>query len=226
LENIAQKVDKAKLKDCAVMKTCIEWLKEGKDVRTGEWKATEITIINTFQLLTAKPIMYLVNMSKDDYARQKNKWLGKIKKWIDERGSAPIIPFSASLESELSDMTPEQKQEHLDKIKPGLKSAIPKLLSSGYKALQLINFFTCGEDEVKAWTITKGTKAPQAAGTIHTDFEKGFIAAEVMTFEDLKELGSESNVKSQGKYRREGKGYVVQDGDIMLFKAGQVKKKK
>jgi len=165
-------------------------------------------------------------MSKDDYARQKNKWLAKIKKWVDGNGAAPIVPFSASLETEIIDMTPEQQKEHLDKLKPGLKSGIPKVLTVGYRALHLINFFTSGEDEVKAWTITKGTKAPQAAGTIHTDFEKGFIAAEVMSFEDLKELGSESAVKAQGKYRREGKTYVVQDGDIMLFKAGQIKKKK
>ena len=165
-------------------------------------------------------------MSKEDYARQKNKWLAKIKKWVDENGGAPIVPFSASLEAEIADMTPEQQKEHLDKLKPGLKSAIPKLLTVGYRSLQLINFFTSGEDEVKAWTVTRGTKAPQAAGTIHTDFEKGFIAAEVMTFEDLKELGSEGAVKNAGKYRREGKNYVVQDGDIMLFKANAVKKKK
>jgi len=226
LESISQKVDKSKVKDLAVMKTCIDFLKEGKDIRNGEWKAAEISIINTFQLLTAKPIMYVINMSKEDYARQKNKWLAKIKKWVDERGGAPIVPFSAALETEIVDMPAAEQKEYLDKIKPNLKSAIPKLLTSGYKAMHLVNFFTCGEDEVKAWTITKGTKAPQAAGTIHTDFEKGFIAAEVMSFEDLKELGSESNVKANGKYRREGKTYTVLDGDIMLFKAGQVKKKK
>jgi len=217
---------KKKVKDLSVLKECVEFLKSGKDIRIGEWKSADIPIINTFQLLTAKPIIYLVNMSKDDFANQKNKWLGKIKKWVDEHGSAPIVPFSASLEAEIVDKTPEQKKEHLEKIKPGLKSGIPKILTVGYRTLHLINFFTCGEDEVKAWTITKGTKAPQAAGTIHTDFEKGFIAAEVMSFDDLKALGSESNVKAQGKYRREGKVYTVQDGDIMLFKAGQVKKKK
>ena len=213
LEQVAQRVDKSKAKDVLVMKECIEWLKQGKDIRSGEWKIADIPIINSFQLLTAKPIVYLINMSKEDYARQKNKWLPKIKKWVDERGSAPLVPFSAALEQEIIDMDPKQVTEHLDKIKPGLKSSIPKVLTVGYRALQLINFFTCGEDEVKAWTITKGTKAPQAAGTIHTDFEKGFIAAEVMSFDDLKELGSEANVKSSGKYRREGKNYVVKDGD-------------
>ena len=135
-----------------------------------------------------------------------------------------MVPFSAALEQEIIDLPPKEQQELLDQLKPGLKSALPKILTVGYRALQLVNFFTCGEDEVKAWTITKGTKAPQAAGTIHTDFEKGFIAAEVMSFDDLKELGSEANVKGAGKYRREGKNYVVKDGDICFFKVGQIKK--
>eukprot|EP01091_Cochliopodium_minus_P008400 TRINITY_DN18_c0_g1_i1.p1 TRINITY_DN18_c0_g1~~TRINITY_DN18_c0_g1_i1.p1 ORF type:complete len:393 (-),score=120.54 TRINITY_DN18_c0_g1_i1:36-1214(-) len=224
LEQVAQRVDKSKAKDVVVMKECIEWLKLGKDIRDGDWKIADIPIINSFQLLTAKPIIYLINMSKEDYARQKNKWLVKVKKWVDDHGSAPMVPFSAALEQEIVELGPKEQQEFLDKIKPGLKSAIPKILTVGYKALQLINFFTCGEDEVRAWTITRGTRCPQAAGTIHTDFEKAFIAAEVMSYDDLKELGTEGNVRSAGKYRREGKNYIVKDGDICLFKVGQVNK--
>jgi len=226
LEQIARVVDKLKQKEVDIMKDCIENLKQGKDIRQCDWKVSDIAVINQWQLLTAKPIVYLINMGKEDYARQKNKWLAKIKKWVDEHGGAPIVPFSACLEKEIVDMEPKGQQEFLDKIKPGLKSALPKILTVGYRALQLINFFTCGEDEVRAWTITKGTKAPQAAGTIHTDFEKGFISAEVFTYDDLKELGTESLVRSSGKLRREGKNYVVKDGDIIYFKAGSVKKKK
>lgn len=194
----------------------LQWLESGKDIRMGDWKAAEIEILNTLQFLSAKSVVYLVNLTEKDYQRKKNKWLAKIHTWVQEHGGEPIIPFCGALEQKLSDMEPEAAAKYLQDNQ--LQSAVPKIIKTGFAAVNLIYFFTAGPDEVKCWQIRKQTKAPQAAGTIHTDFEKGFICAEVMKFEDLKELGSESAVKAAGKYKQEGKGYVVQDGDIIFFK--------
>jgi len=171
----------------------------------------------------------LINLSQDDYIKKKNKWLAKIKAWIDEHDAgAPIIPFSGALESKLVDMPEDEKEKYLKEI--GTTGSLEKIIKTGYKILQLEYFFTSGKDEVKAWTIQKGTKAPQAAGRIHTDFEKGFIMAEVMHFEDFKTEGSEQAARAAGKYRQQGRNYIVEDGDIILFKfnagAGLQAKKK
>ncbi|KAK3022259.1 hypothetical protein RJ639_047653 [Escallonia herrerae] len=192
------------------------WLEEGKDVRLGDWKAAEIEILNAFQLLTAKPVVHLVNMNEKDYQRKKNKFLPKIHAWVQEHGGEPIIPFSCVLERNLADMPADEAAKYCDENK--LQSALPKIIKTGFSAINLIYFFTAGPDEVKCWQIRRQSKAPQAAGAIHTDFERGFICAEVMKFDDLKELGSEAAVKAAGKYRQEGKTYVVQDGDIIYFK--------
>ncbi|XP_065888785.1 obg-like ATPase 1 [Dysidea avara] len=188
-----------------------------KDVRFEEWSTAEIDVLNKHLFLTSKPVIYLVNLSEKDYIRKKNKWLVKIKEWVDAREpGCTIIPFSGALEAKLVDMADDEAQRYLDEKKT--TCALPKIISYGYKALHLQYFFTCGSDEVKAWTIMQGTKAPQAAGKIHTDFEKGFIMAEVMKYEDFKELGSESAAKAAGKYRQQGRNYVVDDGDIIYFK--------
>lgn len=192
------------------------WLEDGKDVRFGTWSAKDIDFLNQYQLLTAKPVVYLVNLSKADYLRKKNKFLGKIAEWVSSHGGDPIIPFSGAYENELVDMPEDEKAKA--EVEAGQPSALPKIITTGFRAIHLIYFFTAGEDEVKCWQIPKGTKAPQAAGAIHTDFERGFICAEVMTYSDLKELGSENAVKAAGKYRQQGKEYVVQDGDIIFFK--------
>ncbi|KAF9673164.1 hypothetical protein SADUNF_Sadunf11G0120100 [Salix dunnii] len=192
------------------------WLEEEKDVRLGEWKAADIEILNTFQLLTAKPVVYLVNMNEKDYQRKKNKFLPKIHAWVQEHGGETIIPFSCVLERTLADMLPNEADKYCEENK--VQSCLPKIIKTGFSAINLIYFFTAGPDEVKCWQIRRHTKAPQAAGTIHTDFERGFICAEVMKFDDLKELGSESAVKAAGKYKQEGKTYIVQDGDIIFFK--------
>ncbi|KAJ6950914.1 hypothetical protein NC651_004554 [Populus alba x Populus x berolinensis] len=192
------------------------WLEEEKDVRLGDWKAADIEILNTFQLLTAKPVVYLVNMNERDYQRKKNKFLPKIHTWVQEHGGETIIPFSCVLERNLADMLPHEADKYCEENK--VQSALSKIIKTGFSAINLIYFFTAGPDEVKCWQIRRQTKAPQAAGTIHTDFERGFICAEVMKFDDLKELGSESAVKAGGKYKQEGKTYVVQDGDIIFFK--------
>merc|ERR1712212_1450750 len=158
-----------------------------------------------------------VNLSEKDYIRKKNKWLAKIKQWIDENDpGALLIPFSACFEQKAFEMDEEEYKKFCEESK--VQSVLPKIIKAGFSALQLQYFFTAGSDEVKAWTIQKGTKAPGAAGKIHTDFEKGFIMAEVMKFDDFKENGSEAACKAAGKYKQEGKQYVVHDGDIIFFK--------
>lgn len=180
--------------------------------------------MNTLFLLTTKPVVYLVNLSEKDFIRQKNKWLPKIKAWVDENAPGdPVIPLSVSLESRLSQYeTIEEADEECKQL--GTKSMLPKIVTTGYNALQLIYYFTCGPDEVRAWTIRKGTKAPQAAGVIHTDFEDNFVKGEIMKYTDLRELGNEAAVKSAGKYMLKGKEYIVEDGDICYWKVGKASK--
>ncbi|KAG6423581.1 hypothetical protein SASPL_113982 [Salvia splendens] len=140
-------------------------------------------------------------------------WTGKL---VQEHGGETMIPFSCALERNLADISPDEAAKYCEENK--VQSALPKIIKTGFAAINLIYFFTAGPDEVKCWQICRQTKVTQTAGAIHTDFERGFICAEVMKFEDLKELGSESAVKASGKYRQEGKTYVVQDGDIIFFK--------
>ncbi|XP_057304293.1 obg-like ATPase 1 isoform X1 [Hydractinia symbiolongicarpus] len=183
----------------------------------NDWNSVEIEVLNRHLPITAKPMVYLVNLSEKDFIRKKNKWLAKIKQWIDENDpGAQLIPFSGAFELKAFEMEPEEFQKYCEEVKA--QSVLPKIIKSGFNLLQLQYFFTAGKDEVKAWTIQKGTKAPQAAGKIHTDFEKGFIMAEVMKYDDFKEIGSEQAAKAAGKYRQEGKQYVVNDGDIIFFK--------
>lgn len=202
-------------------KDCLE--EQNKPLRTIDWTNAEVEVLNQHLFLTAKPAIFLVNLSEKDYVRKKNKWLGKIKEWVCKHSGELIIPFSAALESKLVDLEqnegPEAAAAYLREV--GTTSALDKIVKTGYRGLRLIYFFTAGPDEVKCWTIRDGTLAPQAAGTIHTDFEKGFVCAEVMKFDDYKELGSETAVKSAGKYKQQGKLYRVVDGDIIFFKFGR-----
>lgn len=199
----------AKVKDLVV--------NEKKHVRFGEWNAVDIEFLNKHMLITSKPMIYLVNLTEKDYIKKKNKWLLKLKEWIDKNDpGALIIPFCGTFEHKLVEMEDAEREAFLKE--QGTASVLAKIIVNGYKALQLEYFFTAGPDEVKAWTVQKGTKAPQAAGRIHTDFEKGFIMAEVMKFVDFKEEGSEAGCKSAGKYRQQGRNYTVEDGDIIFFK--------
>lgn len=222
--------DKKKKEEYDCLKKVEGMLEDKKWVRLGHWDSKEIDVLNQHLFLTAKPVIYLVNLSEKDYIRKKNKWLVKIKEWIDANDpGALVIPISCALEMALTDLsTEEERQEYLKKAET--TSGLEKVIVSGYKALNLIYFFTTGKDEVKAWTIQMGTKAPQAAGRIHGDFERGFIMAEVMAFNDFKEAGSEAACKAAGKYKQKGRDYVVDDGDIILFKfnagAGLTSKKK
>ncbi|CAD6197047.1 unnamed protein product [Caenorhabditis auriculariae] len=208
------KTKKVEFDTLARVKQC---LVEKKPIRLEAWNEKEVEVLNKHLFLTAKPIVYLVNLSEKDYIRKKNKWLAKIKAWIDLKDpGAVLIPFSGAFELKLLDMPEDEREKYLKEQETS--SNLDKIVHTGYKALQLEYFFTAGEDEVKAWTIQKGAVAPKAAGRIHTDFEKGFIMAEVMKVSDLMELGDEAKVKAAGKYRQQGKTYVVQDGDIIFFK--------
>lgn len=220
LEKVAVRgSDKTKRPEYDLLTKVLSLLSEDKkNVRFSSWNGAEIELLNKHLFLTAKPVIYLINLSERDYIRKKNKWLKDIKAWIDERDPhATIIPFSAGFEQTLVDFQDDDKAARYCEEK-GVHSSLSKIIVNGYKVLNLQYFFTCGPDEVRAWTIQKGTKAPQAGGRIHTDFEKGFIMAEVMKYEDYKELGSEGAVKSAGKYRQQGRNYIVEDGDIILFK--------
>lgn len=204
--------DKAKKFELDTTQKVHDWVAEAKEeVRHGDWSAKEIEIINPLQLLTAKSVVYLVNISEAEFVSKKNRWLPKIKAWIDAHSPGDVlIPFSGELEARLADMAAEEAK--------GTPSALPKIIVTGYSSLQLCYYFTAGPDEVRAWTIRRGTKAPQAAGVIHTDFERGFIMAEVMHYEDLHQLGNEVAVKGAGKYMQKGKDYTVEDGDVVFFK--------
>ena len=176
----------------------------------------EVKIMKNLQLLTAKPVIYVANISEDDIGSEDNEMVRKVKDYAQKEGAKAIV-LSAKIEEELAGLDKEEREAFKEEL--GIKeSGLEKLISASYDLLGLMSFLTAGEKEVRAWTIKKGTKAPQAAGKIHTDFEKGFIKAEVVSYNDLIEAGSFLKAKEKGKVRIEGKDYVVQDGDVMLFR--------
>lgn len=210
---------KQKKEEAEFIQKIIDLLKSGKRVYNQTWHPKEVEIINSMFLLTAKPCIYLINLSEKDYLRKKNKHLLKIKQWVDENSPGDlIIPFSVALEERLSHMTEEEAAEELKNING--QSALPKIITTMRQKLDLISFFTCGPDEVREWTIRKGTKAPQAAGVIHNDLMNTFILAQVMKYEDVVEYQDDNAVKAAGKLQQKGKDYVVEDGDIIYFRAG------
>lgn len=211
---------KQKKDEAVLVNKIIELLESGQRVANQNWSFKEIQTINAMQLLTAKPSIYLINLSERDYIRKKNKHLKLIKDWVDKYSPGDIIiPFSVSLEERLSHMeTDEEREEELKKI--GAQSALPKIITTMRQKLDLISYFTCGPQEVREWTIRRGTKAPQAASVIHNDLMNTFILANVTKYADIVELKDEATVKAQGKVAQKGKDYVVEDGDIIYFRAG------
>jgi obg-like ATPase 1 len=202
-----------------------ELLESGKDVRSARWSAKETPIINTKQFLTAKPMIYLVNLKADSYVKKRSNWLPKILAYVEERGlGEPVIPVSAAYESMIVDAElagPEEVAKIVAE-NDGVESLLPKVIKLGYKTLNMQSFFTCGPDEVRQWSIRKGFTAPEAAGTIHGDFQKCFISADIYKFKDWNKVGgtreAEAAVKAAGKLKTEGKKYIMQDGDICFFK--------
>jgi len=216
-------------RELATLTKAKEMLEEGVDIREGDWNKHDVKLLNEMQLLTAKPVVYLVNCSKKNFLAGKSVWIKKIRKWCSKRSpGAPVIPFSATFEAAYLECTTEEEKKALlgDSKSP---SMLPKIITTGYHCLSLIHYFTCGADEVRAWTIRDGRTAPEAAGVIHGEFEKFFISATQYRFEDFKEAGSLAGVRSAGKFSpSRGRTYVVQDGDILEFKhnAGGANKKK
>lgn len=191
-------------------------LEEGKLVNQRHFTPEEWNFIQSFQLLTTKPVLYVANVSEDDLGAPDNPLVEELKAYASEEG-AQVIVICAKIEEEIAQLPPEEKAEFLEEM--GLEeSGLDKIIHAGYKLLGLITYLTAGPKETRAWTITEGTKAPGAAGKIHTDFERGFIRAEVTPYEKLLEAGSDVKSKEMGWTRSEGKEYVVKDGDVILFR--------
>ena len=213
-EKVAQSGDAKAKKEMVVLEKAKLRLEEGKSIRTMEMGPFEQQLLKKeLQLLTSKPEIYVANV--DEHSIFENKYVEVLKDSLS--GDQEIITICASLEAQIVELEDEDKQMFLQEY--GLKeSGLNKLIHAAYRILDLITFFTAGEKEVRAWTVRKGTKAPQAAGTIHTDFERGFIRAEVIKYEDYVNYKSELACKEAGKMFVEGKEYQVQDGDVMFFR--------
>ena len=198
----------------AALEKALAALTEGTPVRAAGLSDEELNHLKSFALLTAKPVMYVANVADADPTQ--NEYYQRVVERAAKEG-APVVPVCASLESEIVDLSGEEKMEFLAEMnmtEPGLD----RVIHAGYKLLGLQTYFTAGEKEVRAWTIQVGDSAPQAAGVIHSDFERGFIRAEVIAFSDYVELGGEAGAKKAGKLRVEGKEYIVADGDVMHFR--------
>ena len=208
--------DKDALLEVSILKKIQDALTQNIPVRSLDYSDDELKMIKNFNLITAKPIIYAANVDEDTIAVGDNQYTLKVKEYA-EKESAGVVVMCARMEEELSAFNEDEKKVFLDSM--GVtNSGLDKLIYATYDLLGLSTFFTSGKDEVRAWTFVKGTKAPGCAGIIHTDFEKGFINAEVTSFDDLKKYGSEAKVKEAGRLRLEGKEYIMQDGDICYFR--------
>lgn len=208
--------DKTALTEVEILIKIKEALENNKPARSVKFTEEEQKIVNGFFLITTKPVIYCANIGESEIGKEDNKYVKQVQDFAKSENSE-TISLCAKIEEELTKLEPDEKEMFKEEL--GIKeSGLEKLVVAGYSLLGLMSYLTAGEPEVRAWTIKKGTKAPGAAGKIHTDFEKGFIKAEVVSYNDLIEAGSYLNAKEKGKVRIEGKEYVVQDGDIMLFR--------
>ena len=209
--------DKSLIAGVKLMERIKEALENNLPARSVEIQdEEEEKIMKNLQLLSAKPIIYVANIGEEDIGKEENQFVKDVRKKAEQEG-AKVICLCAKIEEELTSLSEEDRA--LFKEELGIQeSGLDKLVKASYDLLGLMSFLTAGEKEVRAWTIKKGTKAPQAAGKIHTDFEKGFIKAEVVSYDDLIEAGNYLKAKEKGKVRMEGKDYVVQDGDVILFR--------
>ena len=213
----AAKGDKKFLHEVDVFKALAAHLDSGKSARTFECSDEDKALIATSDLLTLKPIIYAANMDEDGFANQANNaYLKKVTELAKAEGSE-VLPICAKLEQDIAELEGEEKQMFLEELGVA-ESGLDRLIKCSYALLGLISFLTYGKDECRAWTIKQGTKAPQAAGKIHTDIERGFIRAEVIAYEDMIRCGSVAAAKEKGLLRSEGKEYVVQDGDMIYFR--------
>ena len=227
MEMLERRIDKAKkagkgdkrfLHEAELLERLLAHLNDGKTARSFPCGEEERQIIAASELLSLKPVIYAANMDDTAFAAgyEKNPYYQKLKALADAEGSL-VLPICAKLEQEIAELEQEDKLMFLEEL--GMtESGLDRLIKSSYGLLGLISYLTGGPDEVRAWTITKGTRAPQAAGKIHTDFERGFIRAEIVAYKDLRACGSMATAKEKGLVRSEGKEYVMQDGDVVLFR--------
>lgn len=208
--------DKEAIKTYELGERILKHLEEGNSVRSMDFSEKEIPLVKAMQLITSKPVMYLCNVDEAS-VKTGNKYVDQVKEAVSNE-EAQVLVIGAKIEADITELdTYDERQLFLEEL--GLEEpGVNRLIRSAYKLLDLDTYFTAGEKEVRAWTIKSGSTAPQAAGVIHTDFEKGFIRAEVMKYEDFVTYGSEAAVKEAGKFKVEGKEYIVQDGDIMHFR--------
>ena len=220
LEKVAKKAKSSKEKEDIIEKEALEKSKEAleKDIplRKIDYTEEELKAIKSYSFLTIKPVIYLANVQEEDLGKDDNEYVKKVKEYASKEGSK-VVSLCAKVEEDLTEMSKEEKDEMFQML--GVEhSGLDELIKITYDILGLETYFTVGKDEVRAWTFKKGMNAKQCAGIIHTDFEKGFIRAEVMSYDDLIEYGSELKVKEAGKARLEGKDYLMQDGDICHFR--------
>ncbi len=212
------KGDKGVQKEIDFLERLIKHLEDGNSARSFDFSEDEAELISTSPLLSNKPVIYAANLSENDFSGniENNKQYKAVCE-IAEKEHSQVLPICAQIEAEIADMDEQDREMFLSEL--GLsESGLNRIIKQGYALLGLISFLTAGPKEVRAWTITKGTKAPQAAGKIHTDFEKGFIRAEIVSYNDLMACGSMTAAKEKGLVRLEGKDYVMKDGDITLFR--------
>ena len=217
IEKIAKSGDKDARAELPLLEHIIEGLGEAKPVRAQGLEEEELEMIKELTLLTAKPSLYVANISEDEVSDySSNEYVKRVEEYAKNEG-AGIVVVSARIESEIAELSEEESAAFLEDL--GLEeSGLTKLIKASYALLGLINYFTAGEMEARAWTIVNGTKAPQAAGKIHSDIEKGFIRAEIVSFADLQACGSQNAAKEKGLVRLEGKDYVMKDGDVTHFR--------
>lgn len=209
--------DKEAQAEKEVLEKLVAVLKEGKPARSVELNEDELKLVKSFSLLTIKPVIYIANMSEEEIVDPNaNEYYQKVVAFATEENNE-VVPVCAKIEEELSELDREEKAMFLQEL--GIaESGLDKVIKSAYRILGLCTYFTAGVQEVRAWTFKEGMSAPECAGIIHTDFQRGFIRAEAFSFDDINELGSEQAVKEAGKLRLEGKDYKVKDGDILHFR--------
>lgn len=209
--------DKKAVREVQVLQGLLDWLDGGHSARSYVCDPEDAALIAESELLSLKPVIYAANLDEAGFSDYQNIEYYQQVSHVAEGEDAQVIPVCAQLEAEIAELSPEDKKMFLDDL--GIaESGLDRLIRASYFLLGLISFLTSGEDECRAWTIRKGTKAPQAAGKIHSDFERGFIRAEVVSFEALVACGTMNGAKEKGLVRSEGKDYIVQDGDIILFR--------
>jgi len=208
--------DKLELFEHDILQKCLENLKNNVPLRQVEFSEEELFLIKQFHLITLKPIIYLANVDEESAVVGSNEYTKLVEKYASKEKSSVIV-MSAKIESELAELAEPDRATFLHEL--GIaNSGLDKLIFATYNLLGLATFFTSGQDECRAWTFKKGMKAPECAGVIHSDFQRGFIKAEIMSFDDLEKYGSELKVKEAGRMRLEGKEYIMQDGDICYFR--------